>query len=172
MRGYNTDGAGVLDRLRTYLDPRGKRAAIVGAGGTARSIAFELVRVGCDVTLFNRTPERAVAGARVVGAAAGSVAELAHHAWDILVNATPQGGDGKRFLDADLLRGRVVVDAVYAPRPTALIRDARARGLETIDGLEMLAAQGVRQFRHMTGVDVDFELLRAAAEQRISTGQA
>jgi 3-dehydroquinate dehydratase/shikimate dehydrogenase len=172
MRGYNTDGAGVLGRLRTYIDPAGKRAAILGAGGTARSVAFELVRAGCEVTLFNRTAERAREGARAVGATAAPLERLSDHAWDILVNATPQGGDGRRFLDPDLLRGRVVVDAVYAPRSTALIRDARDRGLDAIDGLDMLAAQGVLQFRHMTGVDVELEVLHAAAAQRISAGTA
>lgn len=169
-QGYNTDGAGVLGRLRTYLDPRGRRVAIVGAGGTARSVAFELVRAGCDVTLFNRTVERARDGAREVGATAAPLDELAGHSWDILVNATPQGGDGRRFFDPERLLGQVVVDAVYAPRPTALIRDARDRGLETIDGLDMLAAQGVLQFRQMTGLDVEHEVMHAAAGQRISAG--
>lgn len=171
-KGYNTDGAGILNRLRTYFDPRGQRTAIVGAGGTARSIAFELVRAGSEVTIFNRTAERAREGAQRVGAAAAPLADLTDCAWDILVNATPQGGDGRRFFDPDGLRGRIVIDAVYSPRPTALIQDARERGIQTIDGLEMLAAQGVLQFKYMTGVDVEHDLLHAAAMQRISSFQA
>jgi shikimate dehydrogenase len=167
-KGFNTDGAGVLARLRTRISPEGKRAAIIGAGGTARSVAFELTRAGCEVTLFNRTVERAREGARRAGAAAGSLDDLAGFDWDILVNATPQGGEGERFLGVDQLRGKLVVDAVYASRPTALTRDARDRGLEVIDGLEMLAAQGVLQFRHMTGVDVEHDVFHAAATQRIS----
>jgi len=166
--GFNTDGAGVLARLRTRISPKGKRAAIIGAGGTARSVAFELTRAGCEVTLFNRTVERAREGARRAGALVGSLDELASFDWDILVNATPQGGEGERFLGVDQLRGKLVVDAVYASRPTALTRDARARGLEVIDGLEMLAAQGVLQFRHMTGIDVEHDVFHAAATQRIS----
>jgi shikimate dehydrogenase/3-dehydroquinate dehydratase type I len=167
-KGFSTDGAGVLARLRTRIAPEGKRAAIIGAGGTARSVAFELVRAGCEVTLFNRTAERAVAGARRVGASAAPLDELTDSAWDILVNATPQGSEGERFLEPDRLRGQVVVDAVYASRPTALILDARARGLQVIDGLEMLAAQGVLQFRQMTGLDAEHEIFHTAAEQRIS----
>jgi len=169
--GYNTDGAGVLSRVRNHRDPRGMRTAIVGAGGTARSIAFELTRAGSVVTIFNRTVENAREAGRRVGASAAPLAELQDFAWDILVNATPQGGDGRRFLDPDALRGRLVIDAVYSPRPTALIRDAKARGLQSIDGLEMLAAQGVLQFKHMTGVDVEYEVLHAAALQRISSGE-
>jgi len=167
-KGFNTDGAGVLARLRTRIGPEGKRVAIVGAGGTARAVAFELVRAGCEVTLFNRTAERAVAAARRVGAVSAPLDELAGFGWDILVNATPQGSEGERFLDPGQLRGQVVVDAVYASRPTALIRDARTRGLQVIDGLEMLAAQGVLQFRQMTGIDAEHEVFHAAAAQRIS----
>ena len=124
------------------------------------------------MTIFNRTAKRAREAAKRVGATAAPLTDLTDCAWDILVNATPQGGDGRRFIDPDGLRGRIVIDAVYSPRPTALIQDARERGIQTIDGLEMLAAQGVLQFKYMTGVDVEYDLLHAAAMQRISAFEA
>jgi shikimate dehydrogenase len=169
-RGFDTDGPGVLARLQKRLTPRGRRVAVVGAGGTARAVAWTLADAGCRVTLFNRTAERGAEAARALGVSSSNLEGLPEHDWDILVNATPLGRDGERIIDPDRLRGSVVIDAVYGPRPTALVSDARDRGLEVIDGLEMLAAQGVLQFRHLTGVGADYEVFHAAAIRHGASG--
>jgi shikimate 5-dehydrogenase len=95
--------------------------------------------------------------------------------WDLLVNTTPVGThpDVERSpVDADDLPagadGALVYDLVYNPRPTRLLRDAAAAGCRTLDGLDMLVAQAVRQFAWWTGVTPDARVLRAAAERRLA----
>jgi shikimate dehydrogenase len=167
-QGFNTDGPAALDRIRRHLDPRGRVAAIVGAGGTARAIAFALRRAGAVVTLFNRGGERAERAGRELGLPAAPLSALDSAPWEILVNATPLGADGESVTPADRLRGRLVLDAVYGARPTPLATEARERGLAVIEGFELLCAQAVRQFERMTGRPVRETTLRAAGTQWLS----
>jgi shikimate 5-dehydrogenase len=95
--------------------------------------------------------------------------------WDLLVNTTPVGTHpdvDRSPVDApDLpsgLDGALVYDLVYNPRPTRLLRDAAAAGCRTLDGLDMLVAQAVRQFLWWTGVTPEARVLREAAERRLA----
>lgn len=160
--GFNTDGPAVADLARGRIELRGRRAAIVGAGGTARAAAAVLLDAGARVTLYNRDAERARVAAAALGAAARPLADLAAAEWDLLVQATPLGRDGERVLEPQQLRGRWILDAVYGPR-TPLVADAAARNVPAADGLDLLVAQGVRQFELMTGTRPRAEALRAAA---------
>jgi len=150
--GYNTDGPAVRALLGRHLDLRGARVACVGAGGTGRGAAAALRLAGAEVTLFNRSLERARAVASEIGVAAADLRSLPSADWDALVQATPLGAAGEEVLPADRLRGRVVLDAVYGPEPTPLVRDARRQGLAVVDGFELLVEQALLQYRHMTGV--------------------
>lgn len=167
-RGYNTDAPGAMACIRGRLEPRGRVAAVAGAGGTARAIACALGRAGADVTLFSRGRERAERAARELGIASAPLGALVSAPWEILVNATPLGTGGERLLPATALRGRLVVDAVYGPRPTLLVSEARERGLAAIDGFELLCAQAVRQFERMTGRPAREETMAAAGMQWLS----
>jgi 3-dehydroquinate dehydratase/shikimate dehydrogenase len=149
--GFNTDGPAILSSVRVHVRVDGAEVAIVGAGGTARAAAAVLSAAGARVTLFNRTAERAGRAARSLGVASRGLSELGDASWNVLVQATPLGRTGERVVGADALRGTLVLDAVYGA-PTPLVRDARARGLDVIDGFELLVAQAVLQFHRMTGV--------------------
>jgi 3-dehydroquinate dehydratase/shikimate dehydrogenase len=166
--GRNTDVEGFLAPLAAEgLD--GLRAAVVGAGGSARSIVAGLRSRGARVTIHARRPEAAAALAAALDAAAGGWPVPAG-SWDLLVNTTPVGTypDVDRSpVAAGALDGRLVYDLIYNPRPTRLLRDAAAAGCRTLDGLDMLVAQAVRQFAWWTGVTPDAEVLRAAAERRL-----
>jgi shikimate dehydrogenase len=170
--GYNTDGPAALACIRRAIDPNGCRVAVLGAGGTARAVAVSLAGAGSRVTLFNRTEGHARDAAERIGVDWAPVGELADARWEILVNATPQGRDGQRFLAAERLTGKVVLDAVYAPRSTLLAQDARVRGLHVIDGLQMLVTQAQLQFRCMTGRDGRWETMRRAAVGWLASRQA
>jgi 3-dehydroquinate dehydratase / shikimate dehydrogenase len=163
--GLNTDGTAALERVRRHVEPRDARVAILGSGGTARAFAAAFAAAGAHATLYGRTPERTIEAAKDTGVRACALERLADEPWDVLLHATPLGQDGARWLDPALLRGRAVLDAVYAPGPTALVEDARARGLAVVDGLELLAAQARLQFEHMTGRPARYETLHAAAER-------
>ena len=166
--GTNTDVDGFLAPLADErLD--GARAAVVGAGGSARSVVSGLKSRGAAVSVHARRADAAQALASAAGVAAGGW-PVPRGSWDLLVNTTPVGTfpDVDRTpVDRDALDGRLVYDLVYNPRPTRLLRDAAAAGCRTLDGLDMLLAQAVRQFAWWTGVTPDPRILLEAAERRL-----
>ena len=168
-QGTNTDVEGFLAPLAGEpLD--GRRAAIVGAGGSARSVVSGLVSRGARVTVHARRAEAAQALADAAPVVAGPW-PVPRGSWDLLVNTTPVGTHpdvDRSPVDAGDLDGALVYDLVYNPRPTRLLRDAAAAGCRTLDGLDMLVAQAVRQFAWWTGVTPDARVLHEAAERRLA----
>lgn len=168
--GYNTDAVGARRALAHHeVDLDGARAVLVGAGGAARAIAFVLSDAGATVHVANRTEERAEDLAMAVAGATGhgleDLPDLLENA-DVLVNATSVGMEEDASpVPADALDRRLtVMDVVYRPLETRLLRDASEVGATTIDGAWMLLYQGVEAFERWTGqeapVDVMNERLR------------
>ena len=148
--GTNTDAGGFLQPL--LRDKwRGTSAVLVGAGGAARAILFALTSLGvADITIMARDPAKARA-LLDRGGVAGEVIGMGDPlpAADLLVNGSALGMVGQPPLTLDLAPlpdGATVYDIVYAPLETGLLRDARARGLRTLDGLEMLIGQAALAF--------------------------
>jgi len=183
ITGTSSDGEGFLASLRAArVDPNAGPVLLLGAGGAALAIAAALRAAGVhELLVANRTHERAEALARRVGGAAaiswedwaGRLADVA-----LLVNTTSLGMEGHGPLAADLSRASprlVVADIVYQPRDTALLRQARAGGLRTVEGIGMLAHQAVPGFEAWFGVrpavdEVVIELL--CGHGRESPGRA
>jgi 3-dehydroquinate dehydratase/shikimate dehydrogenase len=167
LYGSSTDGEGVLRPLRKKTAIKGRRVVLLGAGGAARAAAFALQGAGATVTILARDPARAAELAASVGGAHGDLESLALHPFDILVNATPLGSGaapGQTPVHASLhRRGTVVFDMVYEPRLTPLLRDAEASGCVTIEGLQMLVAQGAAQFELWTGAKAPVDAMLQAA---------
>ncbi|MFB6096570.1 MAG: shikimate dehydrogenase [Haloferacaceae archaeon] len=166
--GYNTDAAGVTRAFEHHgVDLDDAEAVVVGAGGAGRAAAFALADAGASVHVANRTVERAeeLAGA-VPGAAAGGLDSLERTvpAADVLVNATSVGMEADDSpVPAGLLHeGLAVLDAVYAPIETRLLREAAAAGATTIDGAWMLLFQGVEAFERWTGESAPVEVMNDA----------
>jgi 3-dehydroquinate dehydratase/shikimate dehydrogenase len=177
--GTNTDVEGFLAPLAAEA-LEGRRAAVVGAGGSARSVVSGLLSRGARVSVHARRHEaaQALADAAHADAGGGTMAGVTAGAWpvpraswDLLVNTTPVGThpdvDRSPVAAADL-DGALVYDLVYNPRPTRLLRDAAAAGCRTLDGLDMLVAQAIRQFAWWTGVTPDTRVLQEAAERRLA----
>jgi shikimate dehydrogenase len=177
-RGYNTDAAGV----RRAFDHHGVSlsdadAVVVGAGGAARAVAFTLADACTRVHVANRTVETAESLAADVHEStdstvtAGGLDTLEERvpAADVLVNATSVGMEEDATpVPADLLHGGLaVLDAVYAPVETRLLRDAAAAGATTIDGGWMLLFQGVAAFERWTGRDAPVEAMHAELRSRL-----
>lgn len=161
----NTDAPGLTALLPLPAD--GASALVLGAGGSARASAWALRQAGAEVCVWNRTPERAEALAGDLGVVA--VTEIA--AADFLVNCTPVGLDGgagglkQMPVGADeITMFRSVIDLAYSYRSgeTALIACARRAGKPTVDGLELLVAQGGLSFERFTGRAAPLGLMRAA----------
>ena len=170
----NTDADGLLRAIGR--SPAGLRALVLGAGGSARAVVWALTEGGADVSIWNRTQARARALADEIS---GSVLEagaepIALDAYDLVVNTTVVGmaqasglpGPALKELpvDADSLEARhLVVDLAYGAAETELVRIAKQRGAEAVDGLEVLVHQGAASLRIWTGQDPPIEAMRRAA---------
>jgi shikimate dehydrogenase len=166
MIGSNTDGDGCCNAIeQAGVGIAGSRVVIVGAGGTARAIVATLERRGAsDVAVINRTESRAqdvIAAATV--ARIGTVDDIATA--NILINATSVGMGSQEtpVEQARLHSSLVVLDAVYYPLETTLLRDAKRAGAKTVDGLWMLVHQGALQQLAWFNEIGDVQLMRQAA---------
>ena len=162
--GENTDGIGLLNSIRTQmaLDVEGLRVVIVGAGGAARSVALTMVENGATVGIYNRTHSSAAQVVEIVGGTSSVVQQNAIRDAELIINATPLGmapNDPMPF-DADLLRDdQSIVDLIYEPAKTTLLKEADSRGLRTLNGLGMLLHQAGEQFRLWTGQQPPIEAM-------------
>jgi shikimate dehydrogenase len=173
--GYNTDWLGAVQALERERKLAGARAVVLGAGGAARGVVFGLLARGAQVTVLNRTPERAAALARDLGASGGSGLEaLGRLACDVLVNTTSVGlrSDASPVPAESIPSGALVMDAVYEPERTRLLRDAEARGARTLSGKWMLVLQAAEQLRLWSGRDAPIEVMAAAFDQAYQLAQA
>ena len=170
-RGLNTDVAGFLEPLEARGGVDGLRCCVLGAGGAARSAAVGLAGRGGAVTVRARRPERAAEVAALAGGEAGALPPPPG-SWDLLVNATPVGTaprvDDTPAPAAALAGGATVYDLVYNPPRTRLLRDAAAAGCRTIGGLDMLAAQAVRQFEWWCGARPSPDVFLGAARAALA----
>jgi shikimate dehydrogenase len=155
LAATNTDAAGFFAPIADR-EWAGASAIVIGAGGAARAILFALAQADIGhVTLLARSPLKAAALLSHFGLK-GKVAAMASSipAADLLVNASSLGMAGMDPLDLDLSslpEDAIVFDIVYSPLETALLKDARARGLETCDGLDMLIGQAAVAFELFFG---------------------
>lgn len=170
LAGYNSDGAGFLEPLRPWLADRHllRMARIIGSGGAARAIAHAFRSEGFTVVMIARDEEKARVILDEIGEKnSGMTATL--QSWsvpiefdwgdtegrlDIVVNATSLGMKGNPPLAIDFSHvppNAILYDIVYAPLETALLAEARRRGLRTIDGLEMLVGQATVAFELFFG---------------------
>ncbi len=177
LLGSSTDGAGFVASLaEAGIVVDGSKVAIIGAGGAARSVIDALARAGArDITVLNRTADRAEAAAALTPVASpGIVSDISRA--DIVVNATSVGMGDDRSLpcDPDLFRsGQVIADLVYHPLETRWLAAAANRGIRTVDGLGMLVHQAALQQRIWLGDDarIDTVAMRRAAQAALAERQ-
>jgi len=171
IRADNTDAPGLIASLPFPI--AGRRAFVLGAGGSARAAVWALINAGADtVFVWNRTAARAE---RLCSELGGIPVQDAPSA-DVLIHCTSSGLDASDWtfkhvpVTADELeRYECVVDFVYtkpAHAGTALVQAARARSIPVVDGSTLLVAQGALAFEQFTSRAAPAELMRAAARGR------
>ena len=168
--GWNTDAAAVVEVLTKRLRLAGSRILIVGAGGAARAAAYAVRAEGAEVVITARREGMARSLARGVAAQVVPWDSTESLEVDAVINATPVGmypHVDNTPIDLARLRVRVVFDMVYFPLGTRLLNEARGRGLTTISGLEMLVAQGARQFEIWTGLAAPRALMEQAVRSAL-----
>jgi len=154
LYGCNTDYVGVLKALQKKLPIKGSRALIFGAGGAARAAAFALARTGATVGICARREKAARELARAVGGEVVPRRALGTERFDAVLNATPVGmhpHEGISPLSADELQCRIVMDLIYRPERTKLLKIAAQKGIATVSGVEMFLAQGFAQWEMWIG---------------------
>jgi shikimate dehydrogenase len=176
--GENTDGKGFVQSLSEVIDPAGTKIVIMGAGGAARAIAVELGLAGAtSIKIVNRTESRGQELLTVLQQIDDCHSSLVTLDGDfevdedvqVVINATSIGlGDAEAKVPLDietLLPSMVVADVVFNPPQTRLLRDAKQRGCQTLDGLAMLVNQAVIGFKIWTKIDPDPNVMREALEE-------
>jgi shikimate dehydrogenase len=165
LRGSNTDYLGALRALESKISLRGRQVLIFGAGGSARAVAFASAKAGAEVFVSARREAAARELARAVHGEVVARKSLRERNFDVIVNATPVGmypQEGVSPLAAGELNCRLVMDLIYRPMQTKLLKIAAARGLQTISGVEMFLAQGIAQWEPWAGKPAPEAAMRRA----------
>ncbi len=179
LTGYNTDWSGFLADLQArQVEVAGRDCLILGAGGSARAVAYALGQAGAQVHIFARRPGQAqqivdelkphLPGTMMQ---AFSWVEAARQARQLspalIVNTSPVGMHPRSEASpwpetASFPAGSFVYDLIYNPRETRFMRQAKATGCRTVNGLGMLVQQGARAFELWTGQTPDVAVMAAA----------
>ena len=169
--GKNSDVSGALDALREKTDPAAKKVLILGAGGAARAIGYGVRTQGARVTIANRSPKSGTALATDLEVDFLPLADVNPDHFDIVINTTPVGmhpaHDDLPIPDDSLSTDMVVMDIIYNPLETRLLKAAGKAGCRTIDGLAMFVNQGARQFEWWTGREAPVNLMRQVVVEKL-----
>jgi len=184
--GHNTDAYGFIKSLKegSGIDPNGKRALLLGAGGAARAAAYALAQEGvAHITIANRTLSRAVSLGDEIRPILSDVVAIsadgpdlldAAASADIIVNSTSMGmrhseAEGQSLLHSKQIPASAAVyDMVYNPSVTPLLSEARQAGATVVGGLSMLIHQGAAAFHKWTGKEAPIDIMMAAGEKALS----
>ena len=166
--GDSTDGAGFLRALEEAgQSANNRQALILGAGGSARAVAFALASRGTHCRISNRTRDRAQALARDINQWMPGMASATGWGWtasagseDLIVNTTSVGMTPVEEAWPHLPTGALdnqpfVYDLIYSPARTRLLQAAEAAGCETANGVGMLVQQGALSLSLWTGLPVE-----------------
>jgi len=180
LTGYNTDAEGFLRSLiEEGVKLEGKRALMFGAGGAARAVGYALLKRGVKfLNIVNRSFSKAKKVAEILGRRGnvlvyplkeGTVEALLKDT-DIIVNTTSVGmkeGDPQLFDYSKIPSGITVVDIIYNPPQTPLLKAAKEKGCKTINGLGMLVHQGAVAFEIWTGKKAPVEKMKKVLEEEL-----
>jgi shikimate dehydrogenase len=180
--GFSTDGVGALNALKNnQIEPKGKKLLLLGAGGAARAIAFQFAPEVEELRILNRTGGKAKKlakflqenfGGKIVGEKLKpSLLEGWLRDTDILINATSVGmhpNSDQTLVKREWLRPTMaVMDIVYNPLETRLIKDAKAVGAKVVYGTELLVFQGAASFEIWFGHQAPVNVMREAILRKL-----
>ena len=151
--GCNTDYVGILRALEKKLVLAGSRVLIFGAGGAARAAAFALAKAGALVGICARREKAARELAKAAGGEVVPRRALRSESFDAILNATPIGmhpHDSVSPLAPTEINCRIVMDLIYRPQRTQLLKLAAQKRISTVSGVDMFLAQGIAQWEIWT----------------------
>ena len=167
--GHNTDALGALRPMEEKVILSGMRCLLIGAGGAAQAIGFVLKDKGVALSVVNRSRHRGEALAGKLHCPYIPLDEVGKHDADMIIQTTPVGmypyinqcSVPEQLLKKDML----VMDIIYNPLETQLLKKAKDNGCTIIDGLSMFIYQGAEQFELWTGVHPPVSEMRRAVEE-------
>ena len=171
LHGHNTDWIGFMRDLREFVPIRGNTFGILGSGGAARAVIFGIRAERGNAVILNRTVEKGRALAKEFGCPFLPLSAIGELKAECLVNTTPVGmapNEEKSPLEAgDLENFSHVVDIIYNPLETALLREAQRAGCRTRSGLGMFVHQGAEQIRIWTGMEPPRDSMWRVVQERL-----
>jgi shikimate dehydrogenase len=174
LTGDNTDWIGLVRDLKDHLQIKGKTFAILGAGGMARAAVFGLLQEGGIPVIFNRTAERGEALARAFHSQSLPIESLEGFRAEAMIQTTPVGmvpDTEKTPLKREILSNfRYVMDVIYNPPATKLLRDAQESGCLTFNGVGLFVRQGAEQIRIWTGRKPPLTVMRQTVLAALQEG--
>jgi len=174
LTGYNSDCLGAIKAILEKTAIKDKNVVIIGAGGAARAIGFGIISQGGRITVLNRTAEKGERLARHLGAEFQPISNLKKTGCQILINTTPVGmipdTNVMPVQREDLDRTMVVMDVVYNPLKTRLLKEAENIGCRTVDGVSMFVYQGAFQFELWTGKRAPVEVMKKVVLKALGKG--
>ena len=180
-KGYNTDGIGAVKAIEEVSSVKNKKIVILGAGGAARAISFQILIDGADsLVIANRTLEKAEQlqksitaklNANIESIDLGENLKKELSDADILINTTPIGMypniDQKPLVNSEIMHEELICnDIVYNPLKTGLLKEAEICGAKAVSGLKMLIYQGMESFRIWTGVTPPLKVFEDALKDQ------
>lgn len=171
--GYNTDHYGAVEALKEKIVLKDAKILIMGAGGAARAIVYGLSKEEADITIINRSFEKAKDLAKKFGCKYKKMGELKEIIEDreIIINTTSVGmspNTKESVVPKECLKeGKVVMDIIYTPIKTKLIKDAEKVNCSIITGERMLIYQAMQQYRLWTGNHANFKIMEKAILKKI-----
>lgn len=160
--GYNTDFIGATEALKETVGPlKDKKVVIVGAGGASKAIVYGLRKEGAKVSIFNRTKDK--------DGVDGDLNDMLKSDGDILIQTTSgyfSDTDSKKIFPSEFVnKFSIVMDIVYKPLITPLLKTAKNLGKKIIAGDKMLLLQGVEAFKLWTRREAPIDVMRTAMEK-------
>ncbi len=171
LRGDNTDGIGLVRALSEALEIKGKRFVVLGAGGAARAAVVSILNEGGVPVIVNRTAKRGGQVAKEFGCDFYPLDQIQGITGDCLINTTPVGmfpNTDASLVSPDTLKHfEWVMDTIYNPLETRLLKDAAKAGRRIISGVTMFVHQGAQQIRIWTGLQPPTDVMKRIVLERL-----
>ena len=176
LTGMNTDHRGLTAAMKEHFPLEGKTVAVLGAGGVARAAVHGVQREGGIPVILSRNRDRGLSLAKWFRCEAQPLSALGSLEAEALIHATPVGMSpavDETIVDRRRLsRFRWVVETIYTPLETRLLREARQAGCGVVTGLSMFVRQGAEQLRIWTGLEPPLELMTRVVRTALEARQA
>jgi shikimate dehydrogenase/3-dehydroquinate dehydratase type I len=172
LMGFNTDWLGLIATLSEGLPIKGKKFVIIGSGGTARAAVYGIRKEGGYPIIVSRTAEKGRILSGRFDCPVYTLNEIAKIKADCLINTTPAGmypDTDRSPVEAAVLAGyQYVMDVIYNPLQTRMLREAEKMGCHVFSGLDMFVHQGAEQIKLWTGKEPNRSLMKKIVWERLS----